>query len=97
MPHDKTVESIALIIYSSLNRVITEALKNRISRQNPWSYYNWRQLLFTLMHFHPGRLRPDFLARCKWDVSRHVCTGYVWRSFFTEPLLIQRRRHLPNP
>jgi diacylglycerol diphosphate phosphatase/phosphatidate phosphatase len=43
------------------------------------------------MHFHPGRLRPDFLARCEWDASRHVCTGYVWRSFSIEPLLIQRR------
>jgi hypothetical protein len=32
------VESNALIIYSSLNRVITEALKNRIG--NPWLYYN---------------------------------------------------------
>jgi len=43
------------------------------------------------MHVYPGRLRPDFLARCKWDASQHVCTGYVWRPFFTEPLLNQRR------
>jgi hypothetical protein len=32
------VEPIALIIYSSLNRVITEALKNSIGK--PWLYYN---------------------------------------------------------
>jgi hypothetical protein len=32
------VETIALIIYSSLNRVITEALKNRIGKL--WFYYN---------------------------------------------------------
>ncbi|KAH9072094.1 lipid phosphate phosphatase 1 [Lactarius deliciosus] len=22
-----------------------------------------------------GRLRPDFLARCQWDASQHICTG----------------------
>ncbi|KAL7280386.1 hypothetical protein ACG7TL_005312 [Trametes sanguinea] len=24
-----------------------------------------------------GRLRPDFLARCKWDKELKACTGYV--------------------
>ncbi|KAI9454430.1 lipid phosphate phosphatase 1 [Russula earlei] len=37
---------------SSLNDLITEALKNRV-----------------------GRLRPDFLSRCEWDLSRLECTG----------------------
>jgi len=32
------VESTELIIYSSLNRVITEALNNRIGKS--WLYYN---------------------------------------------------------
>ncbi|KAI0285832.1 lipid phosphate phosphatase 1 [Russula aff. rugulosa BPL654] len=48
---------LAAISGSSLNRVITEALKNRIGK--PWS------------------TRPDFLARCNWDASRHVCTGDI--------------------
>jgi len=47
---------LAAISGGSLNRVITEALKNRV-----------------------GRLRPDFLARCKWDASRHVCTGDIYQ------------------
>ncbi|KAH9066693.1 lipid phosphate phosphatase 1 [Lactarius vividus] len=24
-----------------------------------------------------GRLRPDFLARCQWDASQHICTGKI--------------------
>lgn len=24
-----------------------------------------------------GRLRPDFLARCQWDASLHICTGKI--------------------
>ncbi|KAF8479804.1 lipid phosphate phosphatase 1 [Russula ochroleuca] len=24
-----------------------------------------------------GRLRPDFLSRCQWDASQHVCTGNI--------------------
>ncbi|KAH9995388.1 lipid phosphate phosphatase 1 [Russula compacta] len=39
---------------SSLSRLITDALKNRV-----------------------GRLRPDFLSRCQWDASQHVCTGDI--------------------
>jgi diacylglycerol diphosphate phosphatase/phosphatidate phosphatase len=32
VPHDKAFDPIGLIIYSSLNRVITEALKNRVGK-----------------------------------------------------------------
>jgi len=56
--HERHHGLLAAISGSSLNRVITEALKNRI-----------------------GRLRPDFLARCKWDASRHVCTGDIYQTF----------------
>jgi len=29
-------------------------------------------------HSQPlGRLRPDFLDRCKWDKALQACTGYV--------------------
>ena len=73
MSHDKTF--IALIIRSSLNNVITEALKNRVGKSQ--NFITNVGLSLRLSVFVPGRLRPDFLSRCQWDAAQHVCTGYV--------------------
>jgi hypothetical protein len=27
-----------------------------------------------------GRLRPDFMARCKWDAALQACTGFVYAN-----------------
>ncbi|KAH9967247.1 phosphatidic acid phosphatase type 2/haloperoxidase [Russula dissimulans] len=33
------------------------------------------QLITDALKNRVGRLRPDFLSRCQWDASQHVCTG----------------------
>lgn len=43
------------------------------------------------MYIFPGRLRPDFLSRCQWDASQHICTGYVLRLFSTKSPFTQHR------
>ncbi|KAI0305876.1 lipid phosphate phosphatase 1 [Multifurca ochricompacta] len=35
------------------------------------------QLVTSFLKNRVGRLRPDFLARCQWDASQHVCTGKI--------------------
>ena len=38
----------------------------------------------------PGRLRPDFLARCKWDAATRACTGCVQ---FSHPVWTVHSNH----
>ena len=38
-----------------------------------------------------GRLRPDFLSRCKWDSVLKACTGYLDLLFCLDGRLILHR------
>lgn len=63
--------------YRGLSRLITEFLKNRVGR--------FFLMIFTVstLNSHSkliGRLRPDFLVRCSWDVALQACTGLVLQA-----------------
>ncbi|KAJ7091442.1 lipid phosphate phosphatase 1 [Mycena belliarum] len=47
------------------------------------------RLLTTALKNRVGRLRPDFLARCKWDVTKMNCTG-------KEARILDGRRSFPS-
>lgn len=38
-----------------------------------------------------GRLRPDFLSRCKWDSVLKACTGYLNQLFVFGVCLTMQR------
>ena len=64
------------MIGRGLCALITEALKNRVGKLSRNTYYTT-----TTNRRYKGRLRPDFLDRCKWDKALKACAGYAYVLF----------------
>ena len=49
--------------------------RDRILEKPSWSVFSLHHLSRLSLNLYPGRLRPDFLSRCKWDKELKACAG----------------------
>ncbi|KAF8159483.1 lipid phosphate phosphatase 1 [Crassisporium funariophilum] len=63
--------AIGVCAARGLARLVTEVLKHSVGQISVFLLH----LLHSLTSRHTGRLRPDFLARCKWDAIAEECMG----------------------
>ncbi|KAH8091670.1 lipid phosphate phosphatase 1 [Cristinia sonorae] len=54
-----------------------------------WAARGYNALITEALKNRVGRLRPDFLSRCKWDKAQHVCTGKLAK-------ILDGRRSFPS-
>jgi diacylglycerol diphosphate phosphatase/phosphatidate phosphatase len=62
------------LIHRGLTRLITEYFKHRVGKGR------FGSIFLPFSDTAQGRLRPDFLARCKWDKVTELCAGSVFPS-----------------
>lgn len=78
--------SVVIIAISLLNRSVWHFAHGMLALASTRAL---NLLLTNFLKNRVGRLRPDFLARCQWDVMLNVCTG-------EENTVLEGRRSFPS-